>query len=303
MATDLTTLASVKSYMHITGTSSDTLLTSLISQVSRRIETDCGRTFGAANYVEFHNTGTRQQRIQIRNKPVIQVNRVGWGYATALQVSYTGSNVFSSVQVTPDRRCVVTEITNSGTTNTTTFNLTTSSMTLASQLVTGIAAISGFSANLMGNVDVPTKWLFDTAGVPLKSANASYTQSIGWPNVDVMTYIVDPTFSTIAFTPMSSMDYMFRPDGGQATPLSFPGTYQGVCIDYRGGYETIPDDIALLSNQVIADTYNLSLKDNNLTSEALGDYTYTLADQTLRRLNYVDRLAPYKKITIAGGMG
>lgn len=291
----------------LNGTASqyDAVLSTMITQVSRRIEWDCQRTFGATDWVEFQNTGTRQQRAQVRNKPVIQINSVRWGYASAIQLTYSGSAIFAAVQVTPGRKVILQQNNSNGTTTNNSFDLldTTNAYQTCSQLVTGINAVTGFSSQLYGQIDVPTKWLFAQTGLTVKGANSNFTQSLGWPCVDIFGYIIDPLYGTVGFQPLTSMEYFFQPDAQNITPVSFPGMYQGLCIDYRGGFETIPPDITLLANQVVADIYYARTRDPNVTSESLGDYSYAMADRMLMRRYYADLLAPYKRIPIAGGMG
>lgn len=286
--------------MGITDATYDPVLTALVTQVSRRIEQDCQRVFSATDYVEFQNTGRGQKRVQVRNKPIIRVNSVRWGVGTAVFINYSGAAVYAGAQITPARTCVLTTIDTTGTHNTT-INLadTTGAYTVCSQLVSGINAVSGFSATLNGNVNVPTKWLFDTVGVSLKSANATYTQGFSWPNIDMFTYFADPIYGVISFAPLTVMDYFF--EGGP--PLGFPQMDQGLCIDYRGGYETIPGDITLLATMVVADVFNSSFRDQGLQSEQLGDYNYQLIDPMLKRQVYADMLAPYRRIAIGGGIG
>ena len=79
--------------------------------------------------------------------------------------------------------------------------------------------------------------------------------------------------------------------------------YQGVCLDYRGGFETIPSDIVLLANQVTAEIFNESSRNTGLLSESLADYSYSAAAPLMRRDYYADMLAPYKRVAVAGGMG
>ena len=313
MATDLTTLAAVKTFMNISATTSDASLTSLITQVSRQIEVDCSRTFGATNWIEYQNTGTGQMRAQIRNKPLITLSSVRWGYQTAIQVQVASGNtdVWDAIQIsqdarTSDKKMTLTQMTSTGGTMTTVFNLTTSGYQLCSQVVAGINATPGFSATLLGNIDVPTRWLYPWT-TNLKSYNNQFVQALGYPYIDLFGYVIDPVYGTIGFQPLSSMDYFFGA-GGQATygggsPVSFPSMYQGLCLDYRGGFEIIPDDLVLLANRVVAVTYYQSRRDGSLQSESLADYSYSKLGPILQRQEYQDLLSPYKRISIAGGMG
>src|SRR5687767_13205541 len=50
---DYTTLSAVKTYLHITGTAHDALLTELISRASRLVDDHCGRWFGTQNQTRY----------------------------------------------------------------------------------------------------------------------------------------------------------------------------------------------------------------------------------------------------------
>lgn len=304
---DLCSLNQVKQLCRLTTDDSfDVLLSNLITMASRRIETDCSRVFTAANYVEFQNCGRGQQRAQVRNKPLIKLNSVRWGYQTAVQVSYSGTDISATMTVAgtpsgPDR-VVLNNMNTSGVSSVNTFNLTTSSYQTASQVAAGIGAVSGYAATLLGGINVPAKWFIPQTWT-IKTGNANYTQGIGYPWIDGFGYVIDETYGTFGFAPFSSMDYFFPQDGRTYAPYGFPGMFQGLCIDYRGGYETIPSDINLVTMQVVKNVYDETAHDGSVNSESLGDYAYTMIDPMLRRQVYADMLAPYKRIPIAGGMG
>lgn len=305
---DLTTLAALKVYMGINNTTNDAQLTAIISGVSRRIENDCSRTFNATNWIEYQTTGHGQERAQVRNKPLISLSSARWGYQTAIQVQVANVNnaPWAAIQITQNpltsaKSCIVTSMAaTTGVTTTTTFDLTSTSNTyaLCSQLVAGINAISGFQATLLGNVDVPTRWLYPWT-TTLRSYNTYWVQALGYPYIDLFGYVIDPVYGSIGFQPLSSMDYYFGPGPVQ----QFPKMFQGLCLDYRGGYETIPDDITLLTNQLCKDAYQAAKRDSALLSESLADYSYSAASPMLQREYYADLLAPYRRIAIAGGMG
>ncbi len=304
MAANLTTLDSLGTFLNVSTASFTAQLTQIISGVSRRIENDCQRIFGATNWIEYQNTGRGQMRAQIRNKPIISLTSVRWGYQTAIQVQVNSNNsaIWSAIQInqdrlTSDKNCIVTQMSAAGVTSTNTFNLTTSGYQTCSQLVAGINGIAGFTATLLGGIDVPTRWLYPWT-TNLKSYNNYFVQALGFPYIDLFGYVEDITYGTVGFQPLSSMDYYFGP----GFPISFPGMYQGLCLDYRGGYETIPDDITLLTNQVCQEVFYESQRNPALMSETLADYSYSAADGMLRRNIYADMLAPYRRIAISGGM-
>lgn len=303
MATgDLTTLAEVKSYMHISDTNSDTLLTALITQVTARIQYDCGRIFAAGNYIEMHNIGRGQTRVVPFNKPVIQLYRLAWGAQPAFQVIYSGSAIAASMGLKPNRTFIINTYSTAGQATAVTLDLTNVLYSTCSQVVAAINLVSGFTATLYSSIDVPTRWLFPVANLTLQSYSANFTQSMPFAANDIFNYEVDPTYNTIGFQPFTLADYVF--DGrNPAGNLAWPTMYNGLMLDYRGGYETIPQDVNLLCQQVVADVFNESTRDRTLSSESLGDYSYAIGDILRRRELYEQVIAPYRRPQIAGGMG
>ena len=301
-AADLTTLANVKAYLRIPSgtTTNDGLLQTLITGVSKRIHTICGRYFPAANYIERINTFTKQTRTQVKNKPIIAVNNVRWGYANCMYFNFVwpGALVFASFQTTPTS--LIFTIQQSGQAATSTTFLYTNYQTTAALGTALNSAYAGLSVTVQN--DVPTQYLYPTSGLNLLSGGNKYSQALAYPNVDNFTYTVDYDQGTLAFQPLSSMDYFFTPDGRSATTISFPQGYQSLVIDYRGGYETIPEDIDLLAQELVAAAYQMGIRDPNLVSETLGDYTYTLVDPVVRAQYVQSRLQHYMRIGIAGGM-
>jgi hypothetical protein len=74
MATgDLVTLAAMKSWLNITTTNDDTLLSTLITQISRAIYNYTNRTFFLPRTVTETYDGMGRQRLLLRNWPVVNV--------------------------------------------------------------------------------------------------------------------------------------------------------------------------------------------------------------------------------------
>jgi hypothetical protein len=72
---NLCTLADVKTYLGITDTNSDAVLTAMVTNVSALIESYCNRTFASTAYVETRN-GTGGMQLFMRQGPVISVSAV-----------------------------------------------------------------------------------------------------------------------------------------------------------------------------------------------------------------------------------
>jgi hypothetical protein len=209
--------------------------------------------------------------------------------------------VAASCTITPARKFVLNTIGATGLSSTS-FDLTLTSYSVCSQLIAAINALgTGFTATLYASIDVPTRWLYPSVNLTLKSYNTQFTQGIGFASVDVFSYVVDPMYNTISFQPFTLADFVFSE--GQMGGFAFPGMTAGAMLDYVGGYAAIPGDIDLLCQQVTADVFNLSQNDANLSGDSLGDRTVSMIDPMIRRAAYADLLAPYKRPALAGGVG
>lgn len=71
----LCALADVKTYLGITNTNQDAVITSLITNASAMIESYCNRVFASANYAETRN-GTGGYRMYAANAPITAVSAV-----------------------------------------------------------------------------------------------------------------------------------------------------------------------------------------------------------------------------------
>src|SRR5438270_9220777 len=100
-AIDLITLARAKQDIQsITDTSQDTLLSTLITAVSRAIEKYCRRDFVQTAYDELYN-GNGDRRLLLRQYPILSVQSVRYRPVTALKIINNLAN-------TPQARVTVT---------------------------------------------------------------------------------------------------------------------------------------------------------------------------------------------------
>jgi uncharacterized phiE125 gp8 family phage protein len=85
---DLTTLTKVKTYLGISGSTQDTLLSSLITAVSAGIESFCGREFGSATHTEYYDTDG-ETKIFLPNYPVSSLTSVKYQTGTWDNITWT----------------------------------------------------------------------------------------------------------------------------------------------------------------------------------------------------------------------
>ena len=95
--TDLCQLTDVKTYLGITDTNSDTVLTALVTNVSAAIESYCNRTFAQTSYTETRNGGCGP-KLFLANGPITAVSSLsvnGQGVSPAPD-AVSGGYVFDS---------------------------------------------------------------------------------------------------------------------------------------------------------------------------------------------------------------
>jgi hypothetical protein len=75
-----------------------------------------------------------------------------------------------------------------------------------------------------------------------------------------------------------------------------PSPMKSVLIEYTAGYATVPEDIEQACIDVSSMLYRDRRRDGNLTSEGLGDYSYTRAAASEMNARLDTLLARWKDI-------
>jgi len=272
----LTTLASIKRALAITGTTYDTLLTELINQVSARIERLTGRHFAAAEYNEWVCTDGEHQ-FTIRNWPIVRVNRVRYCTDTAIRASYTGSDIEAVVSVYYDddggsgtARLLTVAADGTETSNTFAF----STYKTLSTLATAMNAISGWTVSLYASRDGQSLSLWPSGGIDAKNTTGEL-------------------YAVTEFDRVTKVDH-------RRGMVSVAGTSMNLLVSYRGGYEVIPDDVARVANEMTASSYHEISVNPMLASESIPDYSYSLANKTEIASNHQTVLDAYRSFAIGG---
>ena len=273
----LTTLASVKRLMNISVTTYDTILTELINQVSDRIERETSRRFAAANYSEWTDLYD-DSAMTVRNRPIIRVNRVRSYCEEAISAKYTGSGIEAAVIVTYDEegqngnvRLYSVSAAGTETTN----DLSMATYPTLSTMVTAMDAVSDWTVSRVSGPDGQV-----TSLVPHNGMDALNTTAyLMWASSFENAYRINHRLGIVVF-------------GGCKSGM--------VQVQYRGGYETIPDDIAGVCNQLVQSAYFAGLHDGNLSSESIPDYSYALADQVKITEAQRSILDAYRNVAVGG---
>lgn len=96
---DATTIARVKDLLDIQSSSHDTVLTTMVNAVSKRIESYLDRSLEQTSRTETYNIRPRQNKLFLRQYPVTSVTSVkvalDWDYAAATAVDSSDYNTTS----------------------------------------------------------------------------------------------------------------------------------------------------------------------------------------------------------------
>jgi hypothetical protein len=285
----LTTLVGVKRHMNISATTYDTKLTELINFVSAQIETITGRKFKARDYRLWFN-GMDQKRLVLRNPPVQTINRLSYGAANALTLSYTGSAIRANASVYNDPEAYeaggvkLVSVSSAGTR--TTNSLTFASYPSVSTLVAAIDAVTDWTATTV--VDFPS---YDLKPTGAQDA-LNKTVYLNYPDIDENGYTVDYRRALVEFS--RSADWPWE----QGCRMTFPDRHQDILCEYRAGYETIPGDVELVCREMVKEVYSQSTGDTSVKSSTLGPFSVEWRDD---QTTYVkNRLAHYVDYFVGG---
>lgn len=259
----LTDLATVKTFMGIPAadTSLDALITLLIPAVSAELERYCGRHFEAADYKTLvWSEGGKY--LYLPEYPIIQIRRFmisDWDVLLLENTSVDASE--ATVNVSQEQSKMYLNV-YSG------VNAGTEEIVLTGKTLTALAAAivalgKGWTATVSsgyGNVDATE--LLPLLAAPALTPNRVYCK-VPDENLEEL--------SMIERTGRVELQIGAFPVRG------FP-LQRYIFVDYRTGYDSIPADLQMLVNKLIAYVARESTRDTSLKSEKLGDYQWTAAD-------------------------
>lgn len=281
-ANALTTVAGVKTYMGVTGSGSDTLIETLVNNVSDQIERWCDRTFVASSYTEFIDArGTRT--LAVANPPIATVDLVAFGARHALSVSSaTASDLLATIAI-EDTQARLYRIASDGTATATTLTFadykTTALLAAAINGTTGYDASSAFAA--------PSSLLHRTGGRDVLQTTAQLTV----PDDAESDYRIDYERGFIHLR-ADAFPRFLEPRAVN----HFPTQFQSVYVQYSGGYSTVPNALVQAAFELISDAYRGRDRDRNINNESVGDYSYTVRPVAEWSAAVLQLLAPFRRI-------
>jgi len=283
---DLTTTAKAKAYMQKTDAGDDALIAVLVTAASDRIEKICQRVFSAADYIERHD-GNRQRLLVLVNRPVNSVFDVACGAANAISVSAT-SFLKATIQVTTTGVVLRSMATDGTVTNTSTgADLLFSESETNTLMAVAINAVAGWTAAVVENG--PSDMLNPLGGVDVSET----TENLTWAD-QALGFTIDRSSGRLSLSQQSNW-----PVADQSS-RRLPFGFQSIFVRYNGGFSTIPADLEQIANEFVAMLFNAGPLNPNLTSESLGDYSYSLAAATDLTQSQMDILRRYMEIATGG---
>jgi len=271
MAVNLTTRYLFKLHAGISVTTYDTLIDTLIDDVSELIEQACDRTFTATTYRAWLD-GSGARTMMLPEWPVTNLYRVCIGSDNVLEVEYTSSGLHADISF--DGTTFTLHYITSAGTETTNTTITAADNAQISDLENALEAISGWSATVRGgNSTQPTTLI--------KPFRARWCL-----NPDSMTMEVPDTGDGLDVELVSETNRAIATTYGR----SFPKGRSNIFVWYKAGYTlpvgttsvttegTVPKGLTLVANQIINDVYMSRKDDLTLKSKKLGDYSWTRGD-------------------------
>jgi len=281
----LCTLAQAKRANRVSGNLYDDELTELINIVTDRAKRVIGTGIAAANYREWY-AGDQEATIILKHRPLIYVERVGYGQENGIEIQYTGSAIRAMVQVYEDGvRTVSTASDGTQTTTSSTFATSPTNSTMA----TTLTGLTDWTATAQGD-DARSYDLHPIGGRDAKTNAVMLT----YPDQDAHEYRIEQGTGLLRFHtwPLSAYD--------ELETLGAPTGWQNILVEYRAGYETVPDDIVGVCVDTVATLFAQQTHDRSVASEGIGGYSVTNIDQMKLEEILRERLRHHTNLAVGG---
>lgn len=240
-------------------------LSRLISAASTAIEAYCMRRFTAQNFTEVYSgSGLPYAEIQLANYPVLAISRIATSPQPVLIIRNTSAVNQRATVATTTTGLSLTRLA-AGVSSTATVAFA-SYLTLDLLAAAVIAVGSGWTASVAsGYGSFPSADL-----LPLQGAATAVSTSGG---ACLELYTEDSP----AWSVSSGVGWRLDADVGYLVG-SWPQGRLNIRVDYRAGYDTIPQDVQEACVQYVQDLYQAGLINSNVKSASIGPFSYTLAD-------------------------
>lgn len=277
---NLTTTTKFKVYAGITGTSQDAVIAVLIPLVSGQIARYLRRDLEVTTYKSWVD-GSGGPLLRLEQWPILAVYQVSVASMSMAYISNTSSTVKRATVSFDGTSVVLTEVSSAGTETITEKAVATSK--ILSTLKTVVDAVSGWGMTL---------YSADYAGEPTAHLRPLYVQDALDPSTadlvlpddpDAVKLISNDTIELVQSAAFFGRE-VFPPTVPQQWSYGFPTGSANIFVWYKAGYTlptdaasgTLPDGLSLIVYQIVQDVLSSTKLNSNLTSESLGDYSYSL---------------------------
>ena len=287
MSCDLAVLSDVKAYMGITTTSDNTLLDMLIDQASNIIKNELGTDVCATTYTNEVYSGDGTNTLMLDNYPIIEIISANDDKQDAMYIKNTNAtNTHATVQVTSDK--VVLRKTAAGVQ--TTNNIMRSDYATLTLMNDAVTAVTDWSGTITAAYSAyPVSELLQMPG---KNAQNNTAVHLYVPDLTEGDYEIQNVNRAVLYN-----------------PYYWSSGYNNVFVTYRAGWETIPDAIQSVCQQLVKLLYDQRSISAGYKKEKIGDYEYELQDsmnistkgtislQSLSPTLYL-KIMPYKRLLV-----
>ena len=271
------TLADLKATLGITVSTYDTQLEQAIDTATYQIESWLDRKVVQRRLIEWTTSGG-QASVAVMNPPVGHVHWVGIGERAAMTISSTVPTDIACSVTLVDGRMTLVRVASDGTETIEQINF--ANHKTSSAIVTHINTLTGWSASLVFNCKAEHMHRF--AGRDVMRAPLTVT----FANIAQMDTRVDNARGIIHLSPSAYAD----------DPVGWPSGPQTMLIDYDGGFETVPPDIKAACRLLAGATFYGRARDAGISSESLGDYSYSLDGRPESEREAYRLLYPYRRL-------
>lgn len=231
----------------------------MIEGVTDEIESWLDRGIVSRTYSEvyhFDPANGALSEFSLREPDVTAITRLSLGSIAAMRVKYTGSDERAWIEVTDTG---LTASSRTGSTTTTVASTTFSGNVSVSDLVTVIAAATGWSASTV--TEGPSAFLVREG---VRVAKDREITLASWEDYEG-DYIVDYEAGLITLN-----------GGGWPYSITNPTAARRVLVDFTAGFSSVPDDVDRAVLKAVATEWESAGRDETLQSESLEDYSYSL---------------------------
>lgn len=265
MARDLTSVDRLEASIPGGSAIDDSTKKFLIASASRAIEGYCGRRLASQAIVEDFKACSP---FYLRETPISFISRLAYGSEDALSVQNTAAATTRATVRNTEKSLILTSVTSGVETNT---ELLYSSYATITLLAAQIDATSGWDATVLGSYGgYPSADLVQLQGPIQALEHAAYLR-IYDESVDVETLDKETGLLTL----QTGTSYRLLV-GFDDIPPSRDFYAPWLRCWYQAGYDPVPEDLQQACAELAAFFYGKTQRDPDITSEKLGDYSYTL---------------------------